>query len=314
MKTRLLTSLYIVLILILAFISKIWTPYVFDVLIGFLAVMGTVEVARVLERSRRFNSIPLVGTFPAALYIGLVIGFLNEWTWDLYLILLLSIMIFYFILSYVLTFAMKKTTAKERNRYQVTESMQKYATTKALNTIFVIIYPALLFACLFMLNHIDEILINSTVSFQSSIFDIYLLISAFLVTMITDSLAMVVGSFIKGPKLCPRISPKKTISGAIGGLAGGVATAFAVYFLFAINLNFRNAFELVGGTLWTVAIIGLVGSLISQIGDIVASALKRHARVKDYGTIFPGHGGVMDRVDGLIFNAAFVLILAIILV
>jgi imidazole glycerol phosphate synthase subunit HisF len=66
-------------------------------------------------------------------------------------------------------------------------------------------------------------------------------------------------------------------------------------------------------SIWTVVVFGVCGSIISQIGDLFASFLKRRARVKDYGTIFPGHGGIMDRVDGLIFNSAFVLIYILIL-
>ena len=61
-------------------------------------------------------------------------------------------------------------------------------------------------------------------------------------------------------------------------------------------------------TWWKILIVAVITSVIGQIGDLIASALKRSARVKDYGTIFPGHGGVMDRVDGLIFNSLTVLI------
>ena len=66
-------------------------------------------------------------------------------------------------------------------------------------------------------------------------------------------------------------------------------------------------------TWWHFLIIGAIMAIVCQIGDIIASALKRSARVKDYGTIFPGHGGVMDRVDGLIFNALTVFICMLIL-
>ena len=167
-----------------------------------------------------------------------------------------------------------------------------------------------MFASLFVLNHLFDLSISENI--VNAPFDYYLLLTVFCVTIVTDSLALVTGMTFKGPKLCPRVSPNKTISGAIGGLAGGVAAAFAVYGLFTINVEFVKAFESVA-SLWTVAILGLVGSVISQMGDLFASYLKRRARVKDYGTIFPGHGGVMDRVDGLIFNASFVLIFALFL-
>ena len=71
---------------------------------------------------------------------------------------------------------------------------------------------------------------------------------------------------------------------------------------------FKDAINLFNLEIWQFAIIGAITSIVGQAGDLVASALKRSARLKDYGTIFPGHGGVMDRVDGLIFNSAVVLI------
>ncbi|OJU72011.1 MAG: phosphatidate cytidylyltransferase [Rhizobiales bacterium 63-7] len=113
----------------------------------------------------------------------------------------------------------------------------------------------------------------------------------------TDILAYFVGRAIGGPKLAPRISPGKTWSGAIGGASAGViAGAIASY----------SAAGSVG--LWTVA-IALMLSVSSQISDLFESFIKRRFGVKDSGRIIPGHGGVMDRVDGLVFAcfAAFIL-------
>ena len=132
--------------------------------------------------------------------------------------------------------------------------------------------------------------------------------------MITDSMALVVGTTIKGTKLCPRISPNKTISGAIGGLIFGALGGVLVYYLFSLNILVNEAFVLINLTWWKVLIISIITSAVGQIGDIVASMLKRSARVKDYGTIFPGHGGVMDRVDGLVFNAVVILISMFVLI
>ena len=72
MKTRLLTSTYIVIALILTLVSRMLTPYIFDIVIGAMAVMGCVEVGRVFERSKQYNNIYLVGSFPAVLFIGFV--------------------------------------------------------------------------------------------------------------------------------------------------------------------------------------------------------------------------------------------------
>ena len=310
MKTRLLTSAYLVIGLILAFVSRLLTPYIFDVVIGALAVVGTVEVGRVFERSKQYNNIYLVGSFPAVLFVGLVCAFTFNFAWQYYLLMVIGLMVLYFIVTFLLTLILRKQTAREMSKYQLEEKVSLYAFKKAINTSIILVYPALMFASLFVLNHLFDLSISENV--VNAPFDYYLLLTVFCVTIVTDSLALVTGMTFKGPKLCPRVSPNKTISGAIGGLAGGVAAAFAVYGLFTINAEFVKAFESVA-SLWTVAFLGLVGSVISQMGDLFASYLKRRARVKDYGTIFPGHGGVMDRVDGLIFNASFVLIFALFL-
>ena len=124
--------------------------------------------------------------------------------------------------------------------------------------------------------------------------------------MVTDTMAYIVGSRLKGPKLCPLISPNKTISGALGGLLFGSGISVALWAVFTTSTAFNYELGKIGGSWWVVLLLAVVGSVLTQVGDIVASALKRKSRVKDYGTIFPGHGGVMDRVDGIVFNAFFV--------
>jgi phosphatidate cytidylyltransferase len=116
----------------------------------------------------------------------------------------------------------------------------------------------------------------------------------------TDILAYFVGRAIGGPKLAPRISPGKTWSGAIGGTIAGVVAASAL--TAAVFSQF---------TIWTT-VIALVLSVASQIGDLFESFIKRRFGVKDSSHLIPGHGGVMDRVDGLVFAcfAAFLLTLA----
>ena len=310
MKTRVLTSAYIVIGLILIFLSRMLTPYIFDIAFGALAVIGAVEVARVMERAHKYNTVYLVGSFPAILYIGFVLAINFNLPWQYYLLIIISLIVLMFLLSFVLTLCLKKQTSRERSKYQIEESVAKYALKKAINTAVILVYPTLLFASLFIVNHINSLVTEEVVA--TSPFDYYLLLTIILVTVFTDTFAMLVGSTVKGPKLCPLISPNKRISGAVAGLAGGVLASFIVYWFFTINSSFVAAFNEVMA-IWMVAVIGIIGSIISQFGDIFASALKRRAYVKDYGTLFPGHGGVMDRVDGLIWNAAFVLIFALVI-
>ncbi len=114
----------------------------------------------------------------------------------------------------------------------------------------------------------------------------------FAIVWATDILAYFVGRSVGGPKLAPPISPGKTWSGAIGGaIAGTAAGAIAWHYL-------------VGPTsLFGVAVLALVLAVVSEVGDLGESALKRFFKVKDSGGLIPGHGGVMDRVDGLVASA-----------
>jgi phosphatidate cytidylyltransferase len=119
-----------------------------------------------------------------------------------------------------------------------------------------------------------------------------LVLFLFLVTWANDIAAYFAGKLIGGPKLAPSISPKKTWSGALGGLAAGVATGYA--------------FAVVGGSNapLTMALLAGLLAVVGQIGDLVKSTLKRRSGVKDSGHSIPGHGGVLDRVDGLLAATA----------
>jgi phosphatidate cytidylyltransferase len=114
----------------------------------------------------------------------------------------------------------------------------------------------------------------------------------FVVVWMTDVGAYVAGKSLGGPKLAPKTSPNKTWSGLIGGaLAAAVAGTVLIWAL-------SGTFSLV-----VVAIGGFLFAVLSQMSDLVESAVKRHFHVKDSGSIIPGHGGVLDRVDGLILPA-----------
>lgn len=116
--------------------------------------------------------------------------------------------------------------------------------------------------------------------------------------VITDVAGYFAGRFFGGPKFWPRYSPKKTWSGTIGGWAG----AALVGLIFIVPL---------GGGIGLI-LLSVAVSLVSQLGDIAESALKRHAGVKDSSDLIPGHGGLMDRFDGLLTAAVFLLVSGIV--
>ncbi len=118
---------------------------------------------------------------------------------------------------------------------------------------------------------------------------------------VPDSAAYFVGKAFGKHKLIPDVSPKKTVEGAIGGVVfGGIA--FAVTGLIAnLTVGFRPHYV-------SLALVGLVVAVVSIFGDLIASLVKRQYGIKDYGKIFPGHGGVMDRFDSIVAIAPFLMI------
>lgn len=115
----------------------------------------------------------------------------------------------------------------------------------------------------------------------------------FVIAWVCDCMAYLVGTFIGKHKLIPDVSPKKTVEGAIGGVIGG-GIACALYGLIVELVSEAHANYL------TLVIMGLVLSVVSQIGDLIASLIKREHNIKDYGNVLPGHGGIMDRFDSVL--------------
>lgn len=118
----------------------------------------------------------------------------------------------------------------------------------------------------------------------------------FLTAFGTDILAYFVGVTIGKHKLCPNLSPKKSVEGAVGGTVGSIVLCC----LFAVLMGYGR------DTLVSFAVIGFVGSIAAQLGDLSASALKRRMGIKDYGNLIPGHGGIMDRFDSVLFTAPLI--------
>ncbi len=159
-------------------------------------------------------------------------------------------------------------------------------------TLFPLIYPGLLVTLLFPLQDMQPQLM-AKVAFGLS----------FLISLGNDLAAYEIGMRFGRHRLCPELSPKKSVEGAVAGVAASMVIGTLVPLVTA---------AIAGGDanllppLWHFTIIGLVGGVAAPVGDLTASLVKRYCGVKDYGSLFPGHGGMMDRIDSVVFTGAVV--------
>lgn len=166
-------------------------------------------------------------------------------------------------------------------------------------TVFVMVYPGFLISLAWML-------VQRYSAVYAIPFAIFLPVGA-------DTFAYWFGSMIGGKKLCPSISPKKTVAGFVGGLFGGMLVAVIMFLLFEQFALFpESGYVPFTDATWKSALIylaiGLVGALAGQLGDLAASRIKRALGIKDFGKIFPGHGGIMDRFDSIIAGIIVLLV------
>ncbi len=131
----------------------------------------------------------------------------------------------------------------------------------------------------------------------------YLFMLVFVGAWMTDSFAYFVGRFTGRHKLCPKLSPKKTVEGALGGWLGCIV-CFLVYGLIIEIFTEKNANYLF------LTVTGAVVGVVSQLGDLLMSALKRRVKLKDFSNILPGHGGILDRFDSVMAVCTFLYLLA----
>ena len=127
---------------------------------------------------------------------------------------------------------------------------------------------------------------------------LFLILFAMFSAWLTDTFAYFTGSFLGKHKMCPNISPKKTYEGAIGGVIGCVISNVALYAVFE-NFVFENPVN----NYLAVVLMSVALSVISMCGDLTASVVKRNFGIKDFGKLIPGHGGIMDRFDSVLFVA-----------
>lgn len=132
----------------------------------------------------------------------------------------------------------------------------------------------------------------------------YYIWMVFVAAFSTDTFAYLTGRMLRGKKLAPDISPNKTISGSIGGIVA--CAVFMVIYGLVLQKSFGFTVPL-----WETAVLGVVASVAGQLGDLSASLIKRRFQVKDFGKILPGHGGVLDRFDSVLFIIPIIYLFAV---
>ncbi len=169
-------------------------------------------------------------------------------------------------------------------------SYPKYESKQLMAAFFGVFYVAIMLSFVYQIRMLEK--------------GVYLAFLIFLCSWGCDTCAYCVGVLIGKHKMSPKLSPKKSIEGAIGGVVGcALLTALYAFLL-------RNQMEIGTREIIILSCIAAVAGLISMVGDLTASAIKRNNDIKDYGKLIPGHGGILDRFDSMIITAPIIYYLA----
>lgn len=170
----------------------------------------------------------------------------------------------------------------------------KYHINQIMPAIFAFLYAPVMLSFIYL-----------TRSTQYGIYMVWLILIS---SWICDTCAYFVGVTIGKKKIFPVLSPKKSLEGCIGGVVGSGLVG-GVYAILVVEQAIPDQ-----KVLWIIVFISVVGAVISMVGDLAASAIKRNHNIKDYGNLIPGHGGIMDRFDSMIATAPIIYFLSILMI
>lgn len=305
MKNRVIFGILILFILLLVlFMAMYVTPIAYDVFVLILMFLSAYEMSKALSNKFKKPLLLLLIISISLAYVAFKIvheytkamtGYGNGGITSFFIVLV--VMLFVCIL--------------------VNMASSKHTFENVLSTFFCMIYPIAFMVYFLAINYLpgaDQGLIFSDWAYNplstGAFIPNYRAISILLVlagSAGSDMFALFVGISLKGPKLAPRISPKKTVSGAIGGLFGGLFGAGVVFGLsFTGFMGLSGLSDNIGYSLMHYMFLGLGIAVTTELGDLVASYIKRFCEIKDYGNLIPGHGGILDRIDGIIISSMFV--------
>lgn len=233
------------------------------------------EGGKTVPEKQTCNALEIVGIMGIVLYYGFLYG-AQYVRFELHFLMLFAVIILFMATMFVYVFA-----------------FPKFHSEQVMSSFFSFIYAPV---CLSFIYLTRELAIGKYV--------VWLIL---LCSWGCDTCAYVVGVLIGKHKMSPKLSPKKSIEGAVGGVVGAAALG-ALYGVY-VNGQVNQTQDLVV----VFAVICAIGALISMVGDLAASAIKRNHEIKDYGKLIPGHGGVMDRFDSVIFTAPVIYFLAMLL-
>ena len=289
MLKRIITGAVILIVIVAAVLLKQFSNLIFDAFLLVLSYGALYEVIKVYKNAGKKIDV-LVYIFPA---LFCTIFNLEKNTFKAlgYILFACLVYVMYLLIKEIICYAVNR--AKTENYNLEAQHSTLFDSTKF--SLMTLVYPTLVLTMFLGLNHL---------SYALSYLGIVL---AFAISMLTDTFALFLGMAFGRHKLAPEVSPGKTVEGMFGGLFGGIVGAGCVYLFFRFTPYFSAD---VNSTLVLVVVLllGIFGSLADQLGDLVESALKRKVNIKDCGHIFPGHGGFMDRVDGLMFTSALIFI------
>ncbi len=284
MKKRLPTSIAILIVTLGFVLLRQFSLWFFDAFVFAIMIGSVIEMLKVHRKQNKKIDAVILLLIPAIEV--LIFNFASGRNIILFNLALVILSVLYLLTTEIVIYGKNR----KNNINQDAEEINLHLFDRTKNTLMVFAYPILPLSFMFVLNHIG---------YQLGYVGIVLI---FTVAMMTDTFAYLVGCSLGKRKFIPEVSPKKSIAGVVGGFLGGligVALAF-VFFYFTNWFDILNTLSLCK-SITAFAIIGVVGSYANQLGDLVASAYKRKAGIKDFSNIFPGHGGFMDRVDGMMF-------------
>lgn len=280
MVTRVISG---IVVAVLAFLFCFFGAPITNIGFGIIALIGYLEVTKALgirEQNNKITGLEIVGLiFTVGLYTASI--FFRPSTNQL-----IQFMLFTFIAMMVL-FVCK---------------FPEYHIKQVQSAFFAYVYcPVLLyFMILIRITGVENIGFADIQFIPSFSLGFAYIWMVFAIAWGTDTCAYFAGVTLGKHKLYPILSPKKTFEGCFGGVIG--AGLFSILFMYI----FRNHIEFSTGGRVVFVIFTMLGSVLSQVGDLAASGIKRNYGIKDYGNLIPGHGGVMDRVDSLVIIALYV--------